>query len=409
VLDAQRIVETVARASYARLVSYLAARSRDVAGAEDALSAAFVAALATWPRAGVPDNPEAWLLTAARHRLVDSARRERTRKLAAEDVQSALTSALELSQTSMFPDERLKLLFVCAHPAIDPRIHTPLMLQVVLRLDAEAIAQAFLTPAATIGQRLSRAKTKIREAGIAFEIPDATQLQARLTAVLEAIYAAYGSGYDDLTGVDPRRHQLTEEAIWLARMLVELMPAEPEAQGLLALLLYCESRRAARRSATGEYVPISEQDTQLWSMSRITDADRWLGSAAKHGRLGRFQLEASVQSAHCERARGRAVAWSAIAVLYEGLLHFSPTLGVYVGRAAAVAEAQNAATGLELLEIVSAQAEAYQPYWAVRAHLLAQLQRNTEAHAAYARALELSQDEAVRRFLTQRQSQLTIE
>ncbi|MEY4580782.1 MAG: hypothetical protein RL701_5485 [Pseudomonadota bacterium] len=408
-LDAQRIVETVARASYARLVSYLAARSRDVAGAEDALSAAFVAALATWPRAGVPDNPEAWLLTAARHRLVDSARRERTRKLAAEDVQSALTSALELSQTSMFPDERLKLLFVCAHPAIDPRIHTPLMLQVVLRLDAEAIAQAFLTPAATIGQRLSRAKTKIREAGIAFEIPDATQLQARLTAVLEAIYAAYGSGYDDLTGVDPRRHQLTEEAIWLARMLVELMPAEPEAQGLLALLLYCESRRAARRSATGEYVPISEQDTQLWSMSRITDADRWLGSAAKHGRLGRFQLEASVQSAHCERARGRAVAWSAIAVLYEGLLHFSPTLGVYVGRAAAVAEAQNAATGLELLEIVSAQAEAYQPYWAVRAHLLAQLQRNTEAHAAYARALELSQDEAVRRFLTQRQSQLTIE
>lgn len=407
-LDAQHAVERVARASYGRLLSYLSARSRDVAGAEDALSEAFVAALTTWQRDGVPDKPEAWLLTAARRRLIDQTRRARTRRSAEPDLLLAVEDAEVAMSAPVFPDERLKLLFVCAHPAIDARIHTPLMLQVVLRLDAVAIGQAFLTPAATIAQRLLRAKTKIHDAGIAFEIPDATSLQSRLAAVLSAIYAAYGTGWDDVTGADPRHRGLTEEAIGLARVLVELLPEEPEALGLLALLLYCEARRAARRTASGEYVPISEQDTRLWSRDKLIEAERALSRAASKRQLGRFQLEASVQSAHSERARTGQVDWGAIALMYEGLMQLSPTLGAAVGRAAALAEARGPEVGFAALELIATQdVVSYQAYWAVRAHLLGELTRVAEAHAAFERALALSEDPAVRRFLMRRMAALS--
>ena len=202
-----------------------------------------------------------------------------------------------------FPDERLKLLFVCAHPAIDPAMHTPLMLQTVLGLDAARIAHAFLISPTTMGQRLVRAKTKIRDGGIRFEIPQERELPQRLDAVLEAIYAAFGIGWDDMAGVDQRGRDLAEEAIWLARVLLQLMPGEAEVHGLLALMLHCEARRAARRGPDGRYVPLSEQDCQKWSLPLIEEAERHLAEASSRGRTGRFQLEAAIQSVHAERAR----------------------------------------------------------------------------------------------------------
>jgi len=401
--DAYRAVEAAARRSYGRLVSYLAARSGDVSAAEDALAEAIVAALRTWPEGGIPGKPEAWLLHAARRRLVDAIRRDQTRNANVDALRDMLAEAEDLSAAHAFPDDRLKLLFVCAHPAIDERMHTPLMLQVVLGLDAAAIAAAFLTPAATMGQRLARAKAKIKGTCIAFAVPSGPDLAPRLLSVLEAIYAAYGHGWDDVDGGDARRAGLADEALWLARMLVELMPEEPEGLGLLALMQYCEARRPARRASDGSYVPLAEQDTRLWQRARLDEAEQLLARAARFGRPGRFQLEAAVQSAHAERARGRAVDWGAIAVLYEGLVQLAPTVGVCVGRAAAVAEAHGAARGLALLDAIPASAvEGYQPYWAARAHFEQSLGHAREAHAAFEAALRLTDDPAVRRFLEQR-------
>lgn len=401
--DAQRAVEAAARDSYGRLVAYLSARWHDVAAVEDALAEAFLAALRKWPADGVPQKPEAWLFATARHRLIDRARHEKMRGEVLQSFRHAVQQAEDMSDAQEFPDERLKLLFVCAHPAIDPAIHTPLMLQVVLGLDAATIASAFLTLPATMGQRLTRAKRKIRDAGIAFEVPDERALPERLGAVLEAIYAAYGSGWDDVAGADPRRKGLVEEAIWLARVLLQLMPDEPEPRGLLALMLYCESRRPARRALDGSYVPISEQDTTLWTVSMIEEAERTLTEAARQNRPGRFQLEAALQSAHVERARSGRIDWEAIAVLYEGLIRTAPTVGAFVGRAAAVAEARDAAAGLALLDAIPVESvKTYQPYWAVRAHLLQRMRQSRQALAAFDRAIGLTEDEAIRKFLWRR-------
>jgi RNA polymerase sigma-70 factor (ECF subfamily) len=407
--DPYGVVAHVARQSYGRLVAYLSARTHDVAGAEDALGDAFMAAMRSWPRDGVPQNPEAWLLTAARRRLIDQARHERVRADAAEAITLVIRDT-ETQADGLFPDERLKLLFVCAHPAIDRAVHTPLMLQVVLGLDAATIANAFLTLPATMGQRLSRAKTKIRDAAIAFEIPDRRDLPERLDAVLAAIYAAYGSGWDDVAGADPRRRGLTQEAVWLARVLLELMPDEPEARGLLALMLFCEARRQARRSAEGAYVPILEQDTRLWSVEMIGEAEELLTEAAALDRAGRFQLEAALQSAHIESARTGATNWQAIAVLYEGLVRTAPTMGAHVGRAAALTEASGPSAGLAALDAIETEAvRNYQPYWAVRAHVLSRLERRSDAQAAFDRAIELTGDPAIAHFLSARRATLTVD
>jgi RNA polymerase sigma factor (sigma-70 family) len=294
-MKTQLAVEQAVRDSYSRLVAYLAARSRDVAAAEDALSDAFLAALETWPRTGVPDKPEAWLLTAARRRLIDSARHARVHAKAAPALLAMTEEAQELAFSDIvFPDERLKLLFICAHPAIDASARTPLMLQTVLGLDVSRIASAFVVRPSAMGQRLTRAKGKIRDARIAFELPEAKDLPQRLDAVLEAIYAAYGSGWDDVSGTDSRRKGLALEAIYLGRLLLRLMPAEPEVNGLLALMLHCEARHDARRTPTGEYVPLSEQDVALWSKAKIEEAELCLNNAAQAGQVGRFQLEAAI-------------------------------------------------------------------------------------------------------------------
>jgi len=406
--QAERAVEAMARESYGRLLSYLAARCRDVALAEDALSDAFLAALRTWPERGVPAKPEAWLLAAARNRLIDQARHQKVQEtyaqsfaIAAQDAEAAAAASDE------FPDERLALLFLCADPAINPDVHTPLMLQTVLGLDAATIAGAFLVSPATMSQRLVRAKSKIRDAGMAFELPATHELPQRISAVAEAIYAAYWHGWEDVTGADPRRNGLADEAIWLARVLVRLMPDEPEPRGLLALMLHCEARRAARRTAGGDYVPLSEQDVSLWRMSMVEEAERVLAAAARHGRAGRFQLEAAIQSVHAERARTGRIEWDAIARLYEGLVRVAPTLGAMVGRAAAVAELHGPDAGLALLDRIDAAAvTTHQPYWAVRAHLLARLQRGPDAAQARERAIGLTEDDAVRRFLLGRRAEV---
>ena len=397
--ETHRAIESVARGSYGRLVAYLAARTRDVAGAEDALADALVAALTAWPRDGLPRSPEAWLLTTARNKLVDRARHERMRTRVGATLELLANATDEMASDDALPDERLELLFVCAHPAIDAALHTPLMLQAVLGLDAAAIARAFLVQPATMGQRLVRAKAKIREAAIAHEIPDARELPERLDAVLHAIYAAYGRGWEDADGADARARGLVDEAIWLARVLKERMPDVAEVRGLLALMLYCEARRPARRDAAGRFVPLLEQDPAQWRAELIADAERELAAASALGRPGRFQLEAAIQSAHVEGIRAGNTDWRAIALLYEGLVRLAPTVGARVGHAAAVAEVHGAGAALTLLDALATQAEAYQPYWAARAHVLRAAGREAEAHAAFDRAIALSDDRAVCAFL----------
>jgi RNA polymerase sigma-70 factor (ECF subfamily) len=398
-----RTIERVARESYGRLVAYLSSHTRDVASAEDALSNALVAALTTWPRDGVPQNPEAWLLTTARHSLIDLVRHQQVAVASEPTLLLLRDEPKEATLSAEFPDERLKLLFVCAHPAIDPAMHTPLMLQTVLGLDAARIAHAFLVSPATMGQRLVRAKTKIRDGGIQFEVPQERELPQRLDAVLEAIYAAFGIGWDDMAGVDQRGRDLAEEAIWLGRVLLQLIPSEAEVRGLLALMLHCEARRRARRGPDGRYIPLSEQDSQQWSLPLIEEAERHLAEAASRVRTGRFQLEAAIQSVHAERARSGRTEWVAITLFYEQLIRISPTLGTRTGYAAAAGEANGPEAGLAVLDGIDLDAVSnYQPYWAVRAHLLQRLGITSEAAHAFDRAIGLAEDPAVRQFLLQR-------
>jgi RNA polymerase sigma-70 factor (ECF subfamily) len=403
--DTHRTIERVARESYGRLVAYLSVHTHDLASAEDALSHALVSALSHWPLEGVPKNAEAWLLTAARHSLIDAIRHQQVVQAGEPTVKFLTENSTEaaLSTPTQFPDERLKLLFVCAHPSIDPAMHTPLMLQTVLGLDAARIAQAFLIAPKTMGQRLFRAKTKIRSGGIPFEIPQERDLPERLGAVLEAVYAAFGIGWDDMAGADQHGGNLAGEALWLSRVLLQLIPGEAEVQGLLALMLHCEARRGARRDAQGRYVPLSEQDPKQWSLPLLEEAERHLAEAFKHGRAGRFQLEAAIQSVHAERARTGRTDWPAIVLFYEQLLRISPVLGTRAGYAAAIAEANGPEAGLAVLDSIDLEAVPhYQPYWAVRSHLLQRLGKTREAADAYDRAIGLSLDPAVREFLLQR-------
>lgn len=399
-MNARDAVEQAVRDSYGRLVSYLAIRWRDLEAAEDALADALLAALEKWPHMGVPDKPEAWLLTTARRRLIDGVRRARVQANAAPTLAAMAEEAQKWASSDFaFPDERLKMLFICAHPAIDPSVRTPLMLQTVLGIDAARIASAFVVKPATMGQRLTRAKEKLRNGNIKFEFPDAEQLPQRLDAVLEAIYVAYGSGWDEVIGVE-RRKGLAEEAICMGKLLVRFMPDEPEVQGLLALMLFCESRRDARRNESGGYVPLSEQDISLWSRTMIEEAERCLRNAAQAGRIGRYQLEAAIQSVHAQRAWTGRTEWEEIALLYEGLVRLAPTIGALVGRAAAVAEAYGPDKGLALLDAIPTDSSKnYQPYWAVAAHLFMRTGSDKEARIAYSRAIGLSTDSSIREFL----------
>lgn len=340
-------IETVAQDSYGRLIAYLAARSGDVAGAEDALGDAFIAALKRWPAEGVPEKPEAWLLHVARNRMIDAARRKQVQQKSETFLQQITEEAASVAATQeYFPDERLKLLFVCAHPAIDPSAQTPLMLQTVLGVDAARIASAFLVSPAAMSQQLVRAKNKIRDAAIPFRVPEPPELEERVSFVLDAIYAAYTTGWESLMETASTHHALASEAIALGRTLTQLMPHEPEAHGLLALMLHCEARREARYASDGDFVPLDRQDTALWSQSMIDEAETHLHSAAGFKRMGRYQLEAAIQSVHASRAKTTHIDWKEIALLYEGLVRIAPRIGSLVGRAVAIAQAGEPLTGI---------------------------------------------------------------
>jgi RNA polymerase sigma-70 factor (ECF subfamily) len=399
--------EAVARRSYGKLVAFLAARSGDVAGAEDALADAFAAALSDWEKGGIPDNPEGWLLTVARRRAIDTARRRQSGEAAVPHLQllaEELAQGLSDAEPPSMPDHRLSLMFACAHPAIDPGIRAPLILQTILGFDAATIGSAFLVSPATMGQRLARAKTKIRQAGIPFRVPDRSDLRERLAAVLEAIYAAFAEGWSDPAGTEARRRDLGEEAIWLGRLVVSLMPDEPEALGLLALMLHAEARRGARRSPAGDYVPLAAQDPALWDADLIAEAEALLLTASRMGKPDRYQLEAAVQSAHAVRRSTGKPDWSAIRMLYDALAEITGSPVVAINRAIAIAETDGPAAGLAALSAVASDARLaqYQPYWAARAALLAAAGEIDAADAAYEQAIGLEADPAVRRFLQQR-------
>ncbi len=402
--------ERAARESYGRLLAYLAAPRRDVPGAEDALADAFAAALKVWPVAGTPANPEGWLVTTARRRIIDAARRRRTAEEGSHAL-ALLDEELKAAEAEpSIPDRRLALMFACAHPAIEASVRAPLMLQTILGLDAAAIASAFLVSPAAMGQRLSRAKAKIRLAGVPFKIPEREDLAERLDAVLDAIYAAFSHGWDEAFSDDPRGRDLAEEAIWLGRVLVTLAPAEPEAKGLLALMLAANSRRGARRDAAGRYVPLNAQDCRLWDHRAIEEAEALLSAASQAQAPGRFQIEAAIQSAHLARRVTGVADWQAIAALYDGLYALTGSPVVAVNRAVARAEADGAAAGLALLEAVAAQSgliEAFEPYWVARAELCARTGAVDEARRAYTLAAGLETDAAARAFLMERLAALS--
>lgn len=409
--QAHRTADAVARRSYGKLVAFLAAALRDVAAAEDALSDAFAAALADWPLNGCPANPEAWLLTVARRKGIDGIRRRRSGEAASAQLQVLAELDEAVSATTddaAFPDRRLALLFACAHPAIDAGIRAPLMLQAVLGLDAKTIAAAFLASPDAMGKRLGRAKQKIRQAGIRFAIPERDELAGRLDGVLDAVYAAFAEGWSDPGGTDLIRRDLTAEALFLASLVAGLLPQEPEALGLLACMLYAEARRRARRSADDDYVPLDEQDVALWDAAMIDEAEALLLRASTLGRIGRYQLEAALQSAHIERRRIGRTDRTPEVQLYDMLLAISGSPVVALNRALAIAEAQGPHAALEIVDALAGDGRLvdYQPYWAARAALLARIGSHREARDAYDIAIGLAGDPAVRRFLQKRQAGL---
>ncbi|MEM8729380.1 MAG: DUF6596 domain-containing protein [Pseudomonadota bacterium] len=386
-MTADARVTDVMRASYGRLLAILSSRTRDILLAEDALSDAFAKALMRWPDE-MPNNPEAWLLTVARNRLTDMARRD-----ARMDFRDDLPEVGEPAEaTNGFPDERLKLMFVCAHPAIDPGIHTPLMLQTVLGLDADAIARAFLLPQATMAKRLVRAKRKIRDAAIAFRIPEPEDLPPRVSAVLEAVYGAFSWDWLSAGG-------LAEEAFFLASLLADLMPQDAEVLGLAALIAYTLSREGARVQ-DGVFVPLEEQDPTLWDRELLYVARDYLERAQAQGSFGRFQLEAAIQAVHADRLNTGDTNWDALVQLHLGLSRIAPTIGATVSYAAALGKAAGPKEGLEALCSVDAGVRAtFAPAEATRAYLLSELGRQQEAAAAYEQAIALTIEPPLRQYL----------
>ncbi|MBS1561477.1 MAG: RNA polymerase subunit sigma-70 [Bacteroidetes bacterium] len=384
-------IDAAIRTSYGKLVAIIAARTGDVEGAEDAISDAVVAGLEQWPTQGIPKNPTAWLLTVARRRIIDEGRRSMLLRTYHADVVSCISDwNTQAVADPDLPDERLSLMFACAHPAIAASVRTPLMLQCVLGLSAERIASAFLTSPSSMSQRLVRAKAKIRATGLAMDVPHPRHLPTRVPFVADAIYAAFTTASGDLEA----------ESIELARIMTSLMPEDRGSQGLLALLLFSYARRHARRDRTGAFVPLHEQDPDQWDLPTLLEATTIIEQLMAMGHTDRFTIEAAIQHAHSSRRHGGSTPWPLIVELYDALVARTSAIGAVVARAVAIAEARGPGPGLDALNAISTeQSRLYQPYWVARAHLLQQLGKGLEADACRERAIGLTQDPIMRSYL----------
>lgn len=397
-------VERTVRESYGRLLAMAAARTRDIASAEDALAEALRAALETWPKRGVPERPEAWLLTVARRSAGAARRRTATRDRAAATLH-ILAEERAAVRDDAFPDRRLTLMLACAGPEVAENDRTPLMLQVVLGLDAARVAAVYLCSPVAMARRLTRAKERLRAEGGSFPEPEPEMLAARLPPVLEALYAAFGACWSATPGAAAGPDSLAADALSLARLAAAGAPDDAEATGLVALMLHVLARAGAGRDARGRYTPLTEQDPALWRAPLIDEAEALLRRAAARGAPGRWQIEAAIQSAHAARRVTGRTDWTAILALYRWLDLTAPSIGATIAHAAALGAAGRPADGLALLDGAAATAGDHQPWWATRANLLGAT-RSPEADAAYARAIGLCADPAVRAFLAEQRAAL---
>jgi len=408
--DPRAAIDAIYRAESRRVLATLIRLLGDFDLAEEALHDAFATAVERWPEEGIPVNPRAWLVSTGRFKSID-----RMRRRARFDAK--LVEVTERLATNMIPapdlddneveDDRLRLIFTCCHPALAPDAQIALTLREVCGLTTEEIARAFLTPAPTLAQRIVRAKNKIRDARIPYQVPPLNELHERLDAVLHVIYLVFNEGYSASSGTSLTRHDLSAEAIRLGRLLVELLP-EPEANGLLALMLLHDARRSARSSSDGELLLLEEQDRSLWNREQIDEGRRLVEQALSSQPVGRYVIQAAIAAVHAESPSAASTDWRQIVGLYDILLRIDPTPVVELNRAVAVAMAAGPAAGLELIDEILARGELTEYYLAhsARADLCRRLGRRADAIAAYERALELTKQEPERRFLGRRLAEL---
>jgi RNA polymerase sigma-70 factor, ECF subfamily len=391
------------RAEYGRAVAVLTRFLGDLSQAEEAVQDAFTTALERWPHEGVPPAPAGWLITTARNRAIDRLRRETSRDARQAEAMRLLENEPAAEEPDV-KDDQLRLMFTCCHPALAPESQVALTLRLVGGLTTAEIARAFLVPESTMAQRVSRAKAKIRAAGIPYRVPDAADLPARLRFVLAVVYLVFNEGYSATAGDDLVRDDLCDQAIRLGRLLVELVPAEPEAAGLLALMLFTDARRSARTDASGDFVRLADQDRARWDPSRLEEGRALLRACIAQNRPGPYQLQAAINAVHASAAHAAGTDWRQILALYDQLIAMAPNPVVALNRAIAVAEVDGAETALEIVETL--ELESYHLYHAVRADLLRRLGRTADAALAYQSAIARCGNTRERAFLERRLREL---
>ena len=381
----------------------------DFDAAEEAMHDAFRAALEQWPRDGVPSKPRAWLVSAGRFKAIDAMRRRARFDALGDDTDVAVIDEKAWADPESVEDDRLRLIFTCCHPALSPDAQVALTLREVCGLTTEEIARAFLTPAPTLAQRIVRAKAKIRDAKIPYQVPSPAELPDRLDAVLRVIYLVFNEGYAASSGASLTRHDVSGEAIRLGRLLVELLP-EPEALGLLALMLLHESRRAARTSPSGELILLDDQDRSLWNRDQIAEGIGLVERALASRRFGPYTLQAAISAVHAEAPAAAATDWNEIVGLYDALMSLDPSPVIALNRAVAVAMRDGPEAGLALIDAILARGDLleYRLAHAARAELCRRLGRTSEAKAAFERALALARQEPERRFLEKKLAELAL-